>query len=53
VYKLGWFHPQEEWHQIDLAQDMQILEPLKECVLKILEEARQKQFVLSIFRSNA
>jgi len=43
VYKLGWFQPQEEWHQIDLAQDMQILDPLKESVLKILEEARQKQ----------
>jgi len=43
VYKLGWFQPQEEWHQIDLAQDMQMLDPLKESVLKILEEARQKQ----------
>jgi isoleucyl-tRNA synthetase len=53
VYKVGWFKPQEEWHQIDLAQDMQILEPLKECVLKILEEARQKQFVPNISRSNA
>jgi len=43
AYKLGWFEPPLEWYRDDLANDMQALEPLKETVLKLLEQARQKQ----------
>jgi isoleucyl-tRNA synthetase len=43
VYKLGWFEPNKEWYRRDLASDTEILHPLKETTLKILEHARQKQ----------
>jgi hypothetical protein len=43
AYKLGWFVPSPEWYREDLAHDMRTLEPLKETVLKLLEEARQDQ----------
>lgn len=45
VYKLGWFEPKSEWCRDDLAADMALLAPLKESILKILEEARQNQFM--------
>ena len=45
AYKLGWFAPPAEWYCEELARDMQALEPLKETVLKILEQARQKQYI--------
>ena len=44
VYKLGWFEPKKEWCRNDLAEEMKLLTPLKESVLKILEEARQNQY---------
>ena len=45
VYKMGWFSPPAEWSREDLASDMANLEPLKEQVLGILEQARQEQYV--------
>ena len=45
VYKMGWFAPKDEWCQPELARDMEMLEPLKERVLGILEQARQKQLL--------
>jgi isoleucyl-tRNA synthetase len=42
-YQMGWFRPDEMWEAEDLARDMQSVEPFKESVLKILEQARQNQ----------
>ena len=44
VFKVGWFEPKSEWCRNDLAADMELLNPLKESVLKILEEARKQQY---------
>lgn len=48
AYKLGWFEPKFEWSRKDLAEDIELLAPLKESVLKILEEARKKQYTSMI-----
>jgi leucyl-tRNA synthetase len=45
VYKLGWFEPQTQWYREDLNEEMQTLESLKETGLRILEQARQKQYI--------
>jgi isoleucyl-tRNA synthetase len=50
VYKLGWFEPKVEWCREDLAEDMELLAPLKESVLKTLEEARKKQYTSMILK---
>jgi hypothetical protein len=47
VYKLGWFEPLSHWYRGDLHKEMQTLESLKENGLKILEQARQKQYIPS------
>lgn len=45
VYKLGWFKPKLEWSQDQLAVDMKLLGPLKEGVLKLLEDARKDKYI--------
>ena len=50
LYKLGWFEPKVEWCRKDLAEDMELLTPLKESVLKILEEARKNQYTSMIVK---
>jgi isoleucyl-tRNA synthetase len=47
VYKLGWFQPKPEWNQGQLAADMKLLEPLKESILKLLEDARKDKYISS------
>jgi isoleucyl-tRNA synthetase len=47
VYKLGWFQPKLGWYQDQLAADMKLLEPLREVVLKLLEDARKDKYISS------
>lgn len=46
VHKLGWFKPNSGWYREDLTRDWEILNPLKESVLQILEQARQNEYFL-------
>ena len=46
-YKIGYFELPKSWQREDLANDMRALGPLKEAVLKLLEQARQKSYLQS------
>jgi len=46
VYKMGWFEPKSEWCNNELVRDMELLSPLKDAVLLLLEQAREKQYFL-------